>query len=70
MIARPVIRVRRARFASVLSCGHHATVGAMIVSRRPGRWICGGCALKLALDTIAARQATHPHATAAGTASR
>jgi hypothetical protein len=56
VITRPGGRVRRARFASVLDCGHHAAAGAMIVSREPGRWICDRCAVRLALDEIAARQ--------------
>jgi hypothetical protein len=56
LITRPDTRVRRARFASLLSCGHHATAGAMIVSREPGRWVCSGCTLRLALDAIAAKE--------------
>ena len=37
-------RVRKARRASRLHCGHWVLVGQVIV-RRGGRWTCRGCAL-------------------------
>lgn len=37
-------RVRRARRASTLACGHHVNVGHVIVQRSRA-WICLDCAL-------------------------
>lgn len=45
MTARRPVRVRKARRASVLACGHYVLVGALIVCR-DGRWICIDCALR------------------------
>jgi hypothetical protein len=39
-------RVRKARRASTLGCGHYVNVGAVIV-RRSGRWTCLDCALAI-----------------------
>ena len=38
-------RVRKARKASTLSCGHHVGVGALIVSHSRGPWVCVNCSL-------------------------
>jgi hypothetical protein len=38
-------RVRKARRASVLACGHYVMAGQRIVSRDHGRWVCLDCAL-------------------------
>jgi hypothetical protein len=51
-------RMTTARRTSVLACGHLAQRGAQIF-QRPGErgWICERCALALARDAIAAKQA-------------
>ena len=57
MTARPAVRVRRDRFSSALSCGHWAAAGSMITNLGDGcGWICSPCAVRLALDAIAAKQ--------------
>ena len=49
-------RVRKARRASTLSCGHHVNVGH-VIAKCAGRWLCVECAL----DGIrAARTAVTP----------
>jgi hypothetical protein len=54
-MTRPAVRVRKARRPGPLACGHAARAGEQIVSAGRG-WICAGCALRLALDTIAAQR--------------
>ena len=51
-------RVRKARRASVLSCGHYVLTGQKIVSRDRGPWTCLPCALA-ALETQAEQEAAH-----------
>jgi hypothetical protein len=55
---RPV-RVRKARRAGPLRCGHQARIGSQIVSRGHG-WICATCAVRLALDAIRAARDAPP----------
>jgi hypothetical protein len=61
MTDRPAIRVRKARRAGPLACGHPARVGDQIVNRGHG-WICATCAVRLALDAIRAAGPGRPGA--------
>jgi hypothetical protein len=40
-----MIRVRKARRASRLTCGHHVLTGQLIASRDGRTWICINCQL-------------------------
>jgi hypothetical protein len=40
-----ITRVRKARRASTLSCGHYVNVGHQIISHDGKRWICVECAI-------------------------
>ena len=53
------VRVRKARRAGVLACGHPARIGSQIVNRGQG-WICAACAVRLALDAIRAARDDPP----------
>jgi hypothetical protein len=39
------VRIRKARRASRLACGHFVQVGALIVSHNKRRWTCIDCAV-------------------------
>jgi hypothetical protein len=63
----PPVRVRKCRTTLPLDCGHVAPIGSLTVSRVPGRFICGDCALALVRDKLAATSARDRRA-ARGTA--
>jgi hypothetical protein len=43
---RKSVRVRKARRAGKMACGHYVLIGQRIMSKNGGRWFCVECALK------------------------